>query len=99
MLTPEIFEYCKMLVRQKSTTAFDEEINTLINAAYINLNISAIDKVDNDLVKQAVGIYVKANFGSENPDRENLLECFEALKTHIAITKTYGQVLPSEETL
>lgn len=96
-MTPELLKHCKILLRQATTTAFDEEIETLIEACLLDLKLSGVEKIDDDLVKRAVGIYVKAHFGSENPDREGLIECYNSLKTHLALSEKYGDELPHEK--
>lgn len=96
-MTPELLKHCKILLRQATTTAFDEEIETLIEACLLDLKLSGVEKIDDDLVKRAVGIYVKAHFGSENPDREGLIECYNLLKTHLALSEKYGDELPHEK--
>lgn len=96
-MTPELLKHCKILLRQATTTAFDEEIETLIEACLLDLKLSGVEKIDDDLVKRAVGIYVKAHFGSENPDREGLIECYNSLKTHLALSEKYGDELPYEK--
>jgi hypothetical protein len=96
-MTPELLKYCKILLRQAKTTAFDEEIKSLIEACLLDLKISGVEKLDDELVKRAVGIYVKAHFGSENPDREGLLECYRSLKIHLALSEKYGDELPHEK--
>ncbi|MGI5949727.1 phage head-tail connector protein [Peptoniphilus sp.] len=97
-VTPELLKYCKLLLRQATTTAFDEEIENLIEACLLDLEISGVKKTDDELVKRAVGIYVKAHFGSENPDRVGLIECYNSLKTHLALSEKYGDELPHEKT-
>lgn len=96
-MTPELLKHCKILLRQATTTAFDEEIETLIEACLLDLKLSGVEKIDDELVKRAVGIYVKAHFGSENPDREGLIECYNSLKTHFALSEKYGDELPHEK--
>nr|WLJ26383.1 MAG: hypothetical protein [Firmicutes phage HS18] len=96
-MTPELLKHCKILLRQATTTAFDDEIETLIEACLLDLKLSGVEKTDDDLVKRAVGIYVKAHFGSENPDREGLIECYKSLKTHLALSEKYGDELPHEK--
>ena len=96
-MTPELLKYCKLLLRQATTTAFDDEIKSLIEACLLDLNISGVGEVEDELVKRAVGIYVKAHFGSENPDREGLIECYRSLKIHLALSQKYGDELPHEK--
>lgn len=97
MTSADLLNYCKLLLRQSSTTAFDYEIESLISACLLDLNLSGVIKADDDLVKRAVGIYVKAHFGSENPDRNGLIEVYNSLKTHLALSSKYGEVLPHEK--
>ena len=96
-MTPELLKYCKLLLRQSTTTAFDDEIKSLIEACLLDLNISGVGTAEDELVKRAVGIYVKAHFGSENPDREGLIECYRSLKIHLALSQKYGDELPHEK--
>lgn len=97
-MTPEnLLAYCKILLRQAKTQAFDEEIKSLISACLLDLSISGVEKTDDDLIKRAVGIYVKAHFGSENPDRDGLIQCYDALKIHMALSQKYGDELPHEK--
>lgn len=96
-MTPELLKHCKILLRQATTMAFDDEIETLIEACLLDLKLSGVEKTDDDLVKRAVGIYVKAHFGSENPDRDGLIECYNSLKTHLALSEKYGDELPHEK--
>lgn len=97
-MTPDnLLPYCKILLRQAKTQAFDEEIKSLISACLLDLSISGVEKTDDDLIKRAVGIYVKAHFGSENPDRDGLIQCYDALKIHLALSQKYGDELPHEK--
>ena len=96
-MTPELLKYCKLLLRQATTDAFDDEIKSLIDACLLDLNISGVGEVEDELIKRAVGIYVKAHFGSENPDRDGLIECYKSLKIHLALSQKYGDELPHEK--
>lgn len=84
-------------MRQATTEAFDEEIKSLIEACLLDLKISGVGEVEDELIKRAVGIYVKAHFGSENPDRDGLIECYKSLKIHLALSQKYGDELPHEK--
>lgn len=97
-MTPEtLLPYCKILLRQAKTQAFDDEVKNLIEACFLDLSLSGVEKMDDELVKRAVGIYVKAHFGSENPDWEGLIQCYNALKVHLALSEKYGDELPHEK--
>ncbi len=77
-----------------SNTAFDSEINDLVAAARADLRLSGIleSKVNDDtdpLIKRAIMVYVKANFGWNNPDAERLQQSYNMLKTHLALSQEY----------
>ncbi|MDO5715756.1 MAG: DNA-packaging protein [Tissierellia bacterium] len=94
----ELLKHCKMLLRLMDTAAFDEEIETIIDACLLDLDLSGVEKLDGDLIKRAVGIYVKANFGSGNPDSRGLSRAYFILKTHLCTSRKYGEELPHETT-
>lgn len=77
-----------------SNTAYDSEINDLVDAARADLRLSGIleSKVNDDtdpLIKRAIIIYVKANFGWNNPDAERLQQSYNMLKIHLALSQEY----------
>lgn len=63
----------KMALRIK-TTAFDEEIDSLISAALLDLNVAGVEPEELDeLVRRAICTYCKMNFGlPEDYDRLKL---------------------------
>lgn len=77
-----------------SSTAYDDEVNDLIEAAKLDLEISGVAAeaiVESDpLVKRAVTIYVKANFGWDNPDAERLQRAYDLLKQHLSLAKEFN---------
>lgn len=77
-----------------SNTAFDNEIIDLIDAAKLDLGISGVENIDitDPLIKRAVTIYVKANFGWDNPDAERLQELYILLKQHLSLSGDYNVV-------
>lgn len=44
------------------------------------------------LIKRAIIVYVKANFGWNNPDAEKLQQSFRMLETHLALSQEYAEV-------
>lgn len=81
-----------------TNTAFDSEIEDLIDAAQADLGLSGVDPAkvtpDSDaLIKRAVTTYVKANFGWDNPDAERLQKAYDMLKAHLTLSIDY---LPEE---
>ena len=54
MNNPELLDYCKVLLRQKHTRVFDEEISNLISASLLDLDLSGVEQIEDDLIKRAV---------------------------------------------
>jgi len=86
----------KTALRIKAT-AYDTEITDLISAAQADLQLSGIlpEKVvdtTDSLVKRAISIYCKANFGLNNPDAEKYGKSYDMLKTHLALSAEYTEV-------
>ncbi|WP_432806735.1 head-tail connector protein [Paenibacillus lactis] len=84
----------KALRISQSNTAFDEEVNDLIAAARNDLRIAGVlaAKTDDDtdpLIRRAVTVYCKANFGFDNPDAENLQSSYIMLKAHLTLSQEY----------
>lgn len=73
---------------------FDTEILDLIESAKIDLDISGVNKIIeiDPLIKRAITLYVKANFGWDNPDAERLQESYLMLKQHLALSGDYNVV-------
>lgn len=81
-----------------SNTAFDAEINDLILAARSDLKLSGVleSKVNDDtdaLIKRAIVVYCKANFGWNNPDAERLQQSYNMLKCHLALSQEYAEAV------
>lgn len=77
-----------------SSTDFDDEINDLIDAAKLDLDISGVETIDETdaLIKRAITMYVKANFGWDNPDAERLQLAYVMLKQHLTLCGDYNVV-------
>ena len=77
-----------------NNTAFDSEILDLIEAAKMDLKISGVNKIDetDPLIKRAITLYVKSNFGWDNPDSERLQESYNMLKQHLSLSGDYNVV-------
>lgn len=81
-------------VRANHTTAFDREITDLILAARKELTEIGIlpNKAYDDtdpLTRRACILYVKAEFGLDNPDAERYRESFDMLKKHLSLSSEY----------
>lgn len=74
------------------SSAFDTEIEDLIEAAKLDLKISGIvNIIDTDpLVIQAVKTYCKANFGLDNKDSEKYQRSYDMLKQHLSLCGDYN---------
>ena len=77
-----------------SNIAYDTEITDLISAARSDLMLAGILPAkandDNDpLIKRAITVYVKTNFGWNNPDAERLQQSYDMLKCHLALSQEY----------
>ena len=77
-----------------NNTAFDSEIADLIAAARADLMLAGVllAKANDDtdpLIKRAITVYVKANFGWNNPDAERLQQSYDMLKSHLALSQEY----------
>ena len=77
-----------------SNTAFDEEIQDLIDAAKADMVLVGIISskiVDTDsLIIRAITVYCKANFGWDNPDAEKLQRSYEMLRNHLSQSIDYA---------
>jgi len=78
-----------------SHTAFDSEIADLILEAISDLKLSGVSELkvtdeSDPLIKRAIKIYCKANFGFDNPDAERLQESYKMLKQHLCLAGDYN---------
>lgn len=69
----DLLTLVKMALRIK-TDAFDDELNSLISAALLDLNVAGVEPEEIDeLVRRAICTYCKMNFGlPEDYDRLKL---------------------------
>lgn len=76
-----------------SNAAYNTEVTDLIAAAKLDLEITGIDSAkitDTDsLIKRAIILYCKANFGYDNKDADRLMESYVMLKTHLSVSTDY----------
>lgn len=72
---------------------FDAEIQDLIDACKAELVLAGLAPekiIDTDpLIKRAIIVYCKANFGFGNPDAERFQQSYEMLKNHLALAGDY----------
>lgn len=88
-----MLESVKLSLRIKNNV-FDGEIIDLIDAAKLDLGISGVEKINeaDPLIKRAITMYVKANFGWDNPDSEKLQESYLMLKQHLSLSGDYNVI-------
>jgi uncharacterized phage protein (predicted DNA packaging) len=77
-----------------TTTAFDGEVTDLIAAARDDLRLSGTleTKVNDDtdtLIKRAITVYCKANFGYDNADAARFQESYDSIKRHLTLSQEY----------
>jgi uncharacterized phage protein (predicted DNA packaging) len=85
-----MLEAVKLALRIK-TNAFDDDIEDLIAACKMDLNLSGVQsagKEDDPLIRRAVILYAKANFG-ENPDSEKYVKSYKDLKIFLSLAGEY----------
>ena len=73
-----------------TTTAFDTEIGTLLDAAYLDMGVAGIEPESDDaLVKTAAITYVRAHFGSP-ADYDRLKKSYDEQKAQMQTASGYG---------
>lgn len=84
MATMTITEYVRLVLR-KTGTAFDAEIETLIDAAKLDLAVAGVTNIhDTDpLIRHAIATYCKANFG-EADEYDRLKQSYDNQKAQLA---------------
>lgn len=75
-----------------TTNSLDTEITDIIASAKLDLSISGVKVIveTDSLIKRAIIIYVKANFGLENNDSEKYQKSYDLLKEHLALCGDYN---------
>lgn len=79
----------------------DNEINDLIQAARMDLHVVGLVSADFStenaaLIKQAIILYTKGNWGYDNPDAPRFLATYEDLKVSLALHSLYDPVGDAE---
>lgn len=74
---------------------FDEEIADVIEAARAELVAGGVlpEKANDDSdgrIRLAIKVYVKANFGMDNPDAERFMKSFDAMLTSMSGDSAYN---------
>lgn len=78
-----------------SSSAFDEEVTDLIESAKLDLKIAGIAVSDSPdaLIRRAITVYCKANFGYENTDADRFRDSYIMLKQHLSLAGDYREPL------
>lgn len=81
----------KMALRV-STTAYDNELNDLIDSAKIDLGIAGVEIPENDaVINTAIKTYCKMNFGTPNPSNwEYLKKSYDEQKAQLSTSSSYS---------
>lgn len=71
------------------------EIENLIESALVDLNMSGIRKEFCDyplepIIVRAIGLYVKSQFGFDNPESEKIMSSYLSLEKHLSLSNEYG---------
>lgn len=76
-----------------SSSAFDDEINDLIEESKLDLKTSGVVNIDtNDhLIQKAIKTYCKANFGLDNKDMEKYQASYESIKEKLTLCGDYNE--------
>lgn len=77
-----------------TTTAYDDILVNLINAALIDLGMSGISPYNEEpdpIITLAVTTFVKMHFGDPS-DPEGLAKAYHSLKTQLAVSFDYGDL-------
>jgi len=82
----------KLSLRIKNT-AYDTEIQDLIDACKIDLGISGVQEIDETepLTAQAIKLYCKGHFGYDE-NSEKFQQAYESLKIVMALASDYKAV-------
>lgn len=78
------------LALRLTTNAFDNEISSLLDAAYLDMGVAGIEpETDDALVKTAAITYVRAHFGSP-ADYDRLKKSYDEQKAQMQTATGYG---------
>lgn len=85
-----MFEKVKRALRLMSTTAFDEDILDLINAALADLEVAGVTvpETEDPLIIRAVETYCKLHFG-EPEDADRLKASYDEQKAQLSMHTGY----------
>ncbi len=72
--------------------SFDTEIEDIIEAAKADLTIGGVKEISETdfMVKRAITLYAKANFGMANPDMEKYQKAYDRIKIMMSLASKEG---------
>ncbi len=81
-------------VLRVSGNDLDTEVADLISAAQTDLILSGIlatkaTSTTDPLIRRAVVVYCKANFGWDNPEADRFQKSYDSLKQHLCLSQEY----------
>lgn len=91
-----ILDACRAALRIPAfCNDFDEEIADVIEAARTELVAGGVlpEKANDDSdgrIRLAIKVYVKANFGMDNPDAERFMKSFDTMLTSMSGDSAYN---------
>lgn len=91
-----ILDACRAALRIPAfCNDFDEEIADVIEAARAELVAGGVipEKANDDSdgrIRLAIKVYVKANFGMDNPDAERFMKSFDTMLTSMSGDSAYN---------
>ena len=90
----EALEAVKNTLRVTSSV-MDEEITDIIAACKLDLEYAGVFTIveTDPLIKRAIIIYAKAQFGLDNQDSEKYQASYESLKNHLSLCGEYNAVV------
>lgn len=92
----KLLDACRAALRIPAfVNDYDEEISDVIEAARAELVAGGVEDAkahdDSDgRVRLAIKVYVKANFGMDNPDAERFMKSFETMLTSMSGDSAYN---------
>jgi hypothetical protein len=98
MADNDLTKACRLALRLESTST-DDQIQDLIDAARIDLNLAGATAESvagpDKLVRQAIVSYVMAHWGLDDADAARAEACYDRLNLKLALSTEYGEGSPS----
>lgn len=88
-VTTDLVNAAKLALRIK-TTAFDDQIEDLLNAALLDMGVAGVEPIDDSLVRQAAITYVRMNFG-EPDEYDRLKRSYDEQKAQLVTCTGYTE--------